>query len=60
MSNRLANATLTSDFKLHRMAMLMEPETGNPQEAEGVLNPAAVRGPDEKLYLLPRLIAKDN
>jgi hypothetical protein len=56
----LANATLTSDFKLHRMAMLMEPETGNPQEAEGVLNPAAVRGPDEKLYLLPRLIAKDN
>ena len=34
-----------SDFKLHRLGMLMEPERGNPQEAEGVLNPAAARGP---------------
>ena len=29
-------------------------------EAEGVLNPAAVRGPDGKLSLFPRLVAKGN
>ena len=38
----------------------MEPEPGNPQEVEGVLNPAAVRGPDGELYLFPRLVAKGN
>ena len=38
----------------------MEPEPGNPQEIEGVLNPAAARGPDGKLYLFPRLVAKGN
>ena len=38
----------------------MEPEPGNPQEAEGVLNPAAARGPDGELYLFPRLVAKGN
>jgi predicted GH43/DUF377 family glycosyl hydrolase len=38
----------------------MEPETGNAQETEGVLNPAAVRGPDGALYLFPRLVAKGN
>jgi hypothetical protein len=40
--------------------MLMEPEAGNPQEVEGVLNPAAVRGPDGELYLFPRLTARGN
>jgi predicted GH43/DUF377 family glycosyl hydrolase len=49
-----------SEFKLHRLGMLMEPEPGNPQEVEGVLNPAAARGPDGKLYLFPRLVAKGN
>jgi predicted GH43/DUF377 family glycosyl hydrolase len=38
----------------------MEPEPGNPQEIEGVLNPAAARGPDGKLYLFPRLVAQGN
>ncbi|MDD5260796.1 MAG: hypothetical protein PHD76_03010 [Methylacidiphilales bacterium] len=38
----------------------MEPEPGNPLEVEGVLNPAAVRGPDGHLYLFPRLVAKGN
>lgn len=38
----------------------MEPELGNPLEAEGVLNPAAVRGPDGQLYLFPRLVARGN
>ena len=38
----------------------MEPEPGNPYEVEGVLNPAAVRGPDGQLYLFPRLVAEGN
>jgi predicted GH43/DUF377 family glycosyl hydrolase len=29
-------------------------------EVEGVLNPAAVRGPDGQLYLFPRLVAQGN
>jgi predicted GH43/DUF377 family glycosyl hydrolase len=49
-----------SQFKLRRLGMLMEPEPGNPQEVEGVLNPAAARGPDGELYLFPRLVAKGN
>src|ERR1035441_1629178 len=49
-----------SGFQLQRLGMLMEPEPGNPQEVEGVLNPAAARGPDGKLYLFPRLVAKGN
>ncbi len=46
-----------SEFKLRRIGTLMEPEPGNPQKVEGVLNPAAVRGPDGELYLFPRLVA---
>ena len=49
-----------SEYKLRRLGMVMEPERGNPQEVEGVLNPAAVRGPDGKLYLFPRLVARGN
>src|ERR1035441_8979509 len=45
---------------LHRLGMLMEPEPGNPNEVEGTLNPAATRGPDGRLYLFPRLVAKGN
>ena len=47
-------------FKLRRLAMLIEPEPGNPQEIEGVLNPAAARAPDGELYLFPRLVARGN
>jgi predicted GH43/DUF377 family glycosyl hydrolase len=45
---------------LKRLGLMMEPEPGNPMEVEGVLNPAAVRGPDGNLYLFPRLVAKGN
>ena len=38
----------------------MEPEPGNALEVEGVLNPAAARGPDGNLYLFPRLVARGN
>jgi len=51
---------MTGSFQLKRLGMLMEPEFGNPQEVEGVLNPAAVRGPDGELYLFPRLVARNN
>jgi predicted GH43/DUF377 family glycosyl hydrolase len=40
--------------------MLVEPQPGNPQEVEGVLNPAAARGADGELYLFPRLVARGN
>jgi len=49
-----------SDFQLQRLGLVMEPEPGNPQEVEGVLNPAAARGTDGHLYLFPRLVAKGN
>lgn len=49
-----------SGLKLRRLGMMMEPQPGNPQEVEGVLNPAAARGPDGELYLFPRLVAKGN
>jgi predicted GH43/DUF377 family glycosyl hydrolase len=47
-------------FKMERMGMIMEPKPGEPTEVEGVLNPAAARGPDGQLYLFPRLVAKGN
>jgi predicted GH43/DUF377 family glycosyl hydrolase len=47
-------------FKLERLGMIMEPQSGEPNEVEGVLNPAAVRGPDGQLYLFPRLVARGN
>ncbi len=47
-----------SGFKLQRLGPVMEP--GNPREIKGVLNPAAVRGPDGALYLFPRLVARGN
>jgi beta-1,2-mannobiose phosphorylase / 1,2-beta-oligomannan phosphorylase len=49
-----------SGLMLRRLGIVMEPEPGNPQEIEGVLNPAAVRGPDGHLYLFPRLVAAGN
>jgi predicted GH43/DUF377 family glycosyl hydrolase len=47
-------------FALRRIGLIMEPEPGNPLEAEGVLNPAAARGRDGQLYLFPRLVASGN
>lgn len=47
-------------FQLHRMGVVMEPEPGNPLEAEGVLNPASARGRDGQLYLFPRLVSAGN
>lgn len=49
-----------SSFQLKRLGLIMEPKPGNPMEIEGLLNPAAVRGPDGALYLFPQLVAKGN
>lgn len=49
-----------SGFQLQRLGQMMEPDPDNLLEAKGVLNPAAVRGPDGELYLFPRLVAQDN
>jgi beta-1,2-mannobiose phosphorylase / 1,2-beta-oligomannan phosphorylase len=48
------------DFKLKRIGMIMEPRAGDPNEAEGVTNPAAIRARDGQLYLFPRLVARGN
>jgi len=50
----------TVPYTLTRIGVVMTPEPGNPHEVEGVLNPAAGRGPDGELYLLPRLVASGN
>jgi predicted GH43/DUF377 family glycosyl hydrolase len=38
----------------------MRGDPDDPREALGVLNPAACRGPDGQLYLLPRIVAARN
>jgi predicted GH43/DUF377 family glycosyl hydrolase len=45
---------------MQRLPLVVEPEPGNPHESEGILNPAAARGPDGQLYLFPRMVAKGN
>jgi predicted GH43/DUF377 family glycosyl hydrolase len=40
--------------------MIMESQVGDPNEVEGVLNPAAIRSRDGQLYLFPRLVAHGN
>ncbi len=47
-------------FALTPLDLVIEPEAGNAFEVEGILNPAAARGPDGELYLFPRLVAKGN
>lgn len=47
-------------YTLTRMGVVMTPRDGDPNEAEGVLNPASGRDPDGVLYLLPRLVAAGN
>ena len=49
-----------TEFQLERIGVLMEPQSNNPMETEGVLNPGSARGPDGQLYLFPRLVAPGN
>lgn len=48
------------ELKLQRLGIIMRPEPVNDMEIQGVLNPAAIRGPDGDLYLFPRMVAKGN
>jgi predicted GH43/DUF377 family glycosyl hydrolase len=50
----------TEPWQVQRLGILMEPDLADPREAGGVLNPAAARGPDGELYLLPRLVGAGN
>ncbi|SFR95232.1 Predicted glycosyl hydrolase, GH43/DUF377 family [Microbacterium sp. cf046] len=50
----------TVPYTLTRLGVIMSPEDGNPNEVEGVLNPASGIGPDGQFYLLPRLVAAGN
>ncbi len=53
-------AAVEEPFCMRRLGMVMAPNQDDPREVEGVLNPAAVRGPDGELYLFPRMVAKGN
>jgi len=47
-------------YALVRLGVVMSPDPDEPNEAEGVLNPASGRTPDGRLHLLPRLVAAGN
>ncbi|HSN02283.1 MAG TPA: hypothetical protein VLS91_02250 [Acidimicrobiales bacterium] len=49
-----------SHFTMRPLDLVISPEPGNSYEVEGLLNPAAARGPDGELYLFPRMVAKGN
>lgn len=50
----------TFPYRLTRVGVVMRPEPGNPDEAEGVLNPAAAWSPDGRLVMFPRVVAIGN
>jgi predicted GH43/DUF377 family glycosyl hydrolase len=52
--------TTSVPYRLTRLGVVMSAEPGTDLEAEGVLNPASGRGPDGRLWLLPRLVASGN
>jgi predicted GH43/DUF377 family glycosyl hydrolase len=47
-------------FQMERLGVVMQPDPAIPEEAEGVLNPGAARGPDGELYLFPRVVGRGN
>jgi len=47
-------------YALTRLGVVMQPQAGDPLEAEGVLNPGSGRTPDGRLHLLPRIVAAGN
>jgi len=62
MTSTTSISPLTGDFpfQLTRLGVIMAPEPGNPDEVEGVLNPATAWGSDGELYLYPRLVGGGN
>jgi predicted GH43/DUF377 family glycosyl hydrolase len=51
---------LASGFTIERLGVVMRPDPTRAEEIEGVLNPAAARGPNGELYLFPRLVGANN
>ena len=47
-------------FQMERLGVVMQPDPAIPEEAEGVLNPGAARGPDGELYLFARVVGRGN
>lgn len=45
---------------VERLGVIMQPESGEPTETWGVLNPAVARGRDGQLYLFARVVAEGN
>ncbi len=59
-SNTEPSHAKTPPYQLKRLGIVMRGDANNPDEAMGVLNPAAARGPDGKLYLFARIVASGN
>ncbi len=55
----MTNAVARFDVTVRRLGTVLEPD-GNPNEAEGVLNPACARAPGGELMLYPRSVAAGN
>jgi beta-1,2-mannobiose phosphorylase / 1,2-beta-oligomannan phosphorylase len=53
-------SVVANPFQMERLGIVMQPDPSRPEEREGVLNPAAARGPDGDLYLFPRLVGQGN
>src|SRR5437867_1252547 len=53
-------ASAAKPFQIERLGKIMEADPAIAEEVEGVLNPAAARGPDGQLYLLPRIVGQGN
>lgn len=50
----------TVPYQLTRLGVVMSPDVGDPNEVEGVLNPASGRDEGGRLWLLPRLVGAGN
>jgi predicted GH43/DUF377 family glycosyl hydrolase len=50
----------TFPYRCERLGTVMEPQPGDPAEAEGVLNPAGALDADGAIVLFPRLVASGN
>jgi predicted GH43/DUF377 family glycosyl hydrolase len=62
MTNSLDGSTIstTVPYALTRRGVVMSPDLNDPNEVEGVLNPASGRDAEGRLWLLPRLVAAGN
>lgn len=47
-------------YRMVRAGVVMRPDASDPNQVEGVLNPAAGFAPDGRLLLFPRLVARGN